>query len=793
MFWSLRQAARGLWRDRSFSLTAALTLALGIGATTAVFSVVDAVLLRPLPYAGQNRLVMIWTDDPKHNVHEEGSGIPTINDWKSRSGVFDDIAACSRDIRFHIERNGEIESSYVSLITHNLFPVLGVRPALGRRISAEEDARGDAVAVISQALAARRFGASSPLGQSLRIDNKVFQVIGVMPANFAFPHKDAQVWITVMASRFGARLRDDRTADAFRAVGRLKPSVTLEHARREMKRVSAEMTAAYPVSDPDFAGFGTYMVPILEQSTGSTLPRLLWLMAGAVGFVLLIAGANLANLLLVRVEQRRKEFSVRLSLGASHGSLLKLTLAESALLLGVASAFGYALADSLVAMAAVFGPVNIPRLNEAAVRPNVMLVAFAAASAACFLANVLPYWLLRRQARGFGVRVESRAATASLSTRRMQDALIVAQLSLSLVLLGGAGLFLKSFWNNLSADLGMRRENLLLADVERPRDSDSAIVLPQLLDRLRALPGVAAAGAISDFFIVRNPDYGMLPEGKPPAPTAPLTADEVTPGYFAATGARLLRGRLLDERDFSGSASNAIVTESVATRYWAGEDALGKRFRYSPTDSPKTIVGIVADMRRSGIETQPPGQIFQAGYPGRSTIAIRTAGPVSGIHAAVRREIRNSRFVMPTEPRPIEQDLSTWMAPRRFHGLVLGSFAALAILLSALGVYGVVQYSVLQRQREIGIRIAVGATPSLIRSLILGQGIRYAATGLLIGMAGFLALGRLLQSLLFDVKPADPHSLIAAATALIAATLLACWRPAARALSISPVDVLRSE
>ena len=793
MFWSLRQAARGLWRDRTFTLTAALTLALGIGATTAVFSVVDAVLLRPLPYAGQDRLVMIWTDDPKHNVREEGSGIPSMHDWKSRSGVFEDVAACSRDIRFHIEHNGEIESSHVSLITYNLFPVLGVQPAIGRAITAEEDARGDAVAVISQALAARRFGADSPLGQSLRIDNKVFQVIGVMPAGFAFPNKEAQAWITVMASRFGARLRDDRFADAFRAVGRLKPGITLERARGEMRRVSADMTAAYPVSDPDFAGFGTNLIPILEQSTGTALPNLLWLMAGAVGFVLLIAAANLANLLLVRAEQRRKEFAVRLSLGATHGSLLKLTLAESALLLGVGLALGYILADSLVAMAAAFGPTNIPRLNEAAIRPHVMLAAFVAAALACLLANLLPYVLLRRQARGFGVRVESRAATASQATRRYQGALIVAQLSLSLILLGGAGLFLRSFWNNLSADLGMQRENVLLADVERPRDSDPAIRLPELFASLRGIPGVTAVGAISDFFVVRNPDYGMIPEGKPAAPAAPLTADEVTPGYFAATGARLLRGRLLEERDYAGPQRNSVVTESVAKRYWPGEDAIGKRYRHSPSSSPRTIVGIVADMRRSGIEAQPPGQIFQPGYPGRSTIAIRTAGSLAGVAAAVRREIRKASFVMPTEPRPIEQDLGEWMAPRRFHGLVLASFAGLAILLAALGVYGVVQYSVLQRQREIGIRVAVGATPALIRSLVLGQGARYAAAGLLIGMAGFLALGRLLQSLLFDVKPADPLSLTGAAGALLLATLAACWRPAARALSISPVDVLRSE
>jgi predicted permease len=432
-------------------------------------------------------------------------------------------------------------------------------------------------------------------------------------------------------------------------------------------------------------------------------------------------------------------------------------------------------------------------LNEAALRPNVMLTAFSAAAFACLLANLLPYVLLRRQARGFGVRVESRAATASHATRRYQGALIVAQLSLSLILLGGAGLFLKSFWNSLSADLGLERDHILLATVERPRDSDAAILLPQLLSRLRALPGVTAAGAISDFFIVRNPDYGIIPEGKPLAPSAPLTADEVTPGYFAAVGARLLQGRLLEERDFSGSQRNSVVTESVAKRYWPGEDPIGKRYRHSPNDSPRTIVGVVADMRRSGIENAPPGQIFQPGYPGTSTIAIRTAAPLASLIAEVRREIQAARFVLPTEPRMIEQELAEWMAPRRFHGLVLASFGALAILLASLGVYGVVQYSVLQRQREIGIRVAVGATPALIRSLVLGQGVRYAAAGLLIGLAGFLALGRVLQTLLFDVKPTDPLSLLAAAAALLLATLLACWRPAARALSISPVDVLRSE
>jgi predicted permease len=435
-----------------------------------------------------------------------------------------------------------------------------------------------------------------------------------------------------------------------------------------------------------------------------------------------------------------------------------------------------------------FGPANIPRLNEVTVDWRTLAAAAAAALTGGLVATLAPLWRVRQQ----GAANVQRSAGRGVARGRLQGGLIVTQLALSVALLGAAGVFVRSFWNTLTADLGIVRSGVAIAEVQTRSGTQSGVAFPEAIRRLEALPGVAAAGAVQDFFIVRNPQARLLRDGKAEVQGA-LTADLVSPGYFRAVGTRLLKGRYLAESDYVPGGRNVVIDETVAKRYWPGEDPVGQSFRRNEGSPPATVVGIITAVRRQGIDRDPPGQLFYPGYPGRMTIAVRLRQAAPGALRSIQEEIRGQGLILPREPRMIESALSEQTTSRRFYGLVMGGFAALAVLLAALGVYGVVQYSVLQRRRELGIRMAVGATAQDVLRLVLSQGLRYGVIGVAAGLAGFLALAGVLDSLLFGVSATDPLSIASAGGILLLATLLACWMPARHAVSIQPLEALRSE
>ena len=793
-------AARTLARAPGFALTAALTLGLGIGVSVAMFSVLDSILLRPLPYKNPERLVMLWINDPKHGVTEEGFGFPTYEDWRAMNRVFDDVAACMRDNYFFVERNGETERLLVSLTTHNLFSLLGVAPVQGRTINAAEDERGDNVAVISHSLWQSRFGPTSPIGAALRIDGRDYQVIGVMPAGFGFPHPETVAWIPWPAAGPLGRLRPIREGDWLRGIARLKPGITLAEAQRDMNRIGGILTEKYSPG-PDFAGYGVNVVPLLEQVIGANLPHRLWLLLGAVGFVFLIACINVMNLLVVRNEARRRELAVREALGASRGRLVRLRFAESLLLSAIALTLGVALAAALVPLIVTTAPPATPRLDEI----RLDWTALGGAASLATLAAMLAAALSGRHSRG-ALLQGARSSTDAGATRRIQSAFVVVQVALSLVLLCGVGLFVRSLRAAMDFDPGFAKQNVLLAELqvptrdrratpESPATSPSAapdVFFRDLLARLAAAPGVSSVGATSQFLIWLNPDHSIVVEGENQPSKVALMGDSVTPGYFEALGVQLLRGRLFTDSDVGRPL--ALVNETLSRHFWPGPDSVGKRFRPSGGQTWYTVIGVVGDMRRQGIETKPIAQMFRAGFGDRMVVALRGSGPSGSLAAYLRDQVR---ALDPAAPAPkitsIEQTLEADRAPRRFHTLLLSSFAIVALALCAIGLFGLQRYTVERRRREIGLRMAVGAQRGDVVCLVVGQGARLLLIGAAMGLLGSLWLAGFVQGLLFEVDARDHTALIAAALALSVVGALASYLPARRASKMDPMEALRDE
>jgi putative ABC transport system permease protein len=795
-----RYAARSLARAPGFALTAALTLGLGLGVSVAMFSVMNGILLRPLPYDDPDRLVMLWIDDPQHAVTEEGFGFPTYEDWRAMNRVFDDVGACIRDSHFLVERDGVTERALVSLATHNLFSLLGASPAQGRTFTETEDSRGDNVAVISHALWQSRFGPGSPIGESLRIEGRSYEVIGVMPAGFGFPHPETVAWTPWPAEGQLGRLRSVRDGDWLRGIAKLKAGVTLAEAQRDMDRISEILTEKYSAS-PTFAGYNANVVPLLEQITGASLPRRLWLLLGAVGFVFLIACINVMNLLVVRNEARRRELVIREALGASRGRLVRLRFAESLALSGIALAVGVALAAALVPLIVNAAPASIPRLEEIHLDWTAAGWAVVLATLAALLAAALS----GRPPRS-ALTQGHRSSTGAGASRRLQSAFVVVQVALSLVLLCGVGLFLRSLQAAIDFDPGFARENVLLAELQAPREDrqapaaspaatgqgDAESFYRELFDRLKAAPGVSAVGATTQFRIWLNPDHSIVVEGEEQSSRIALMGDAVTPGYFEAIGVPLVRGRLFTHADVGRPL--AIVTETMASHFWPSLDAVGKRFREADGKTWYTVVGVVGDMRRQGIETTPIAQMFRPGFTGDMTLAVRTSGESRSLVVYVREQVR---ALAPSAPVPsistVEQTLEADRAPRRFHTLLLASFAIMALALSAIGLFGLQRYTVERRRREIGLRMAVGAQRGDVVRMVVGQGMRLLLAGGAAGLLGSLWLAEVIQGLLFEVRARDEATLIAAGLVLAAVGVLASYLPARRASKIDPMEALRYE
>ncbi|HSB12440.1 MAG TPA: ABC transporter permease [Blastocatellia bacterium] len=799
----VRYAFRMLYKNRSFTAVAALALALGIGANSAIFSVVNSVLFRPLPYRDPQRLVMIWENHQQRGGPEREWASPAdLRDWREQPQSFDNVAGLLGWGPTMTGRD-EPEDLQGAAVSYDTFSMLGVAPALGRGFTAEEDRPGSGrVAVLSHRLWQRRFGSdASIIGKSITLGGESYGVIGVMPRGFTFPLLNAtEIWTTAGPLLDGLK-GCDRGCVILRVIAKLKDGVSLDAARAEMSALAARTAQQYPDSND---GVGTTLVPLHEQLVGNVrLPMLVLL--GAVALVLFIACTNVANLLLARAATREKEVAIRAALGASRGRLIRQHLTESVVLAGVGGAFGMLVAFWMVDVLVSFAPKGTPRLEEIAVDRSVLGFTLGVALLTGLAFGLAPALLSSKTNFDSALKEGGRDVRSSSRGNRVRAALVVSEVSLALMLLVGAGLLIKSFLNLQQVDPGFNPEGLLRVDVGLPRTryserAKTAAFFKQLVDRVSALPGVEAAGSVSTLPLSGGgTDSSFLIEGQPqPEPNREPVAHyaKVTPDYFRAMGIRLLKGRVFSDADSADSPRTALISEEMARRYFPGEDPLGKRLLFGSKDR-REIVGVVSDVKFFGLnqDARPTMYFSEQQYPERGmSLVVRASGDPMTQAAAVQTEVQGlDRDLAVSNVMTMESLVSNSLSEPRFVLLLLGVFAGAALALSVIGVYGVVSYSVAQRSHEIGVRMALGAQMSDVLKLVVGRGMALVGGGIALGLAGAYALSRVMESLLFGVGARDFGTFAATAVILAGVALGACFVPARRATKVDPMIALRCE
>jgi predicted permease len=795
----LRVGWRGLVRQRSFSAVAILTLAIGIGGTTAVFGAVYGILIAPLPYADQERVVTIWDNNTKTGNHRAEVSPGNFLDWRERARSFAYIAAAEPWSLDYIGPDGP-EQFNSSNVTAGYFQALGARPLLGRLFLDEEAAPGrNAVVIMAEALWRSRFGADpSIIGRTLVLDSIPTIVVGVMPRYFDLPYGE-QMW---MPKVFRDDEREDRNSAFYTAVGRLKPGVTLDAAQREMSAIAAELGRLHPASN---AAIGITLVPLAETLVGGTR-RALLILLGAVAFVLLIACANVANLQLTQSGRRRRELAIRAAIGAGGTRLARQLLTESLLLGVIGGAFGIAVAHWGISAIRALAPVNLPRIDELHTSPAMLLFALAISILAAVAFGLAPVTEARRLRLAETLGGGGRSATASRSRRRAHNLLVVAEIALALVLMVGAGLLMRSFASLLGVERGFHPDGVVVATMQAwgyyPTPPQRAAFVRETVARMATLPGVRSAGTSSSLPL--SPPIGqsrsrVVVEGQPAVPAAELPlvhTAAISPGYLETLRVPLRSGRMIGASDNESSALVAVVNETFARRYWPGGSAIGKRLTLSfqGPSAAREIVGVVGDMRHDGLGQEPRPSIFvpHAQAPsGAAHLVVRGTGDLLALERAIRKELIAINGSMPLSGiTTMETLLSDSLRERRFHLALLGGFSLTALVLAMIGIYGVVSHATAQRAQEFGVRLAMGARSGDVTRMVVGQGAVLAGIGIALGVAGAVALTRLLEGMLFQVTPLDPLTYGAAVAMLLAISVLACWQPARRAGKVDVVKVL---
>ena len=803
MFQDLRYGVRMLLKKPGFTVIAVLTLALGIGANAAVFSVLNAVLLRPLPFAEAQQLVLIWETHP--NIPRVEAALPDLQDWRAQAQSFQELGAYS----FKGYRNpvltgqGDPVQLQGTLVSQNLFPLLGLNPLLGRNFLPEEEQSGDdRVVMLSYALWQRSFG-GDPLivGKSIQLNGNSFAVVGVLGEQYPL---ETDVWLPL--SNLSEGDRTNRMYHAVAVIGRLKPTVTLEQVRSEMDTIAQRLQQAYPASNKTI---GVEVLPLREQLVGNLRPAVLLVFA-AVGLILLIACANVSNLLLAKGALRRKELAVRAALGAGRSRLVRQLLTESLTLALLGGSAGLALASwSVPVLRAVLPGIltgKTPGLETIGLDWRALTFTFGVTLLTGLLFGVLPALRISRINLNQALK---EGGSSVVGRHNVSRALVLAEVALAVVVLVSAGLLVRSFQSLLRVDPGFRADDLLtlkinLTDTRYDKRGEVANFYQQLLARIEALPGAKQAAVIDRLplgpsrAVTRFAAEGQQPEPGQ-FPIAQIRA--VDQHFFELMQIPLRHGRLFDEADVVNQRNHVIINETLARRFFPQQNPVDRHILLrGGTDQlvPLPIIGVVADIKDLGVDAPVEPEIYWPGVGREAVLLVRTSGDPLTLAPAVRQAVWSVDSTQPVQQiGSVEETLSTSLARRRFAVKLLGALALLALTLAAIGIYGVVGYSVTQRTQEIGLRLALGAQRRDVFKLVIGLGIRPALLGLVIGLAGAWALTRLLTSLaagwLFEVKANDPATFAATALLLAVVALLACYLPAQRATKVDPLTALRHE
>ncbi|MDQ3585381.1 MAG: ABC transporter permease [Acidobacteriota bacterium] len=808
----VRYGVRMLLKNPGFTFVAVVALALGIGANASIFSVVNAVLLRPLPFAEAEQLVMVWERRPRQN-RESGPVAPAdFLDWQKQNQSFAAMAAYSARA-FNLTGGGaEPEQLIGQLVTNEFFRVLGARAALGRTLLPEVDLPGgNRVAVISHGLWQRRFGGDAGVvGRTLTLDDEIFTVAGVMPPDFNYPDRETELWASPQRTVPDVILPGNpdpatlRSLHYLNVIARLKPDVTRTAAQAEMETIAGRLEQQYPDAN---TGHTARVVGLHEQLVGDVRPVLIVLLS-AVGFVLLIACANVANLLLARGAGREREMSIRTALGAGRLRLIRQLLTESVLLAVTGGALGLLLAlwgtDALVAIS----PESFPRLQEINLDGRVIGFTFLTSLLTGVIFGLVPALQVSKLDLSSALKDGGRGSAEGFGRRRLRGALIVAEVALTMVLLVGAGLMIRSFDRLLRVDPGFKADHLLTMEVSLPQakydesEEQTANFFREIIGRIGELPGVQSAGATWILPLSgQGAGSGFEIEGRDPATVSERlnsAFSSVSPNYFHTMSIPIVKGREFGDRDTATAPGVSLVNETFARRYFPNEDPLGKRIKRRGDDNDwTTIVGVVGDVRQLGLDMEPRAEMFfsyqQSPVPFMN-IAVRTATDPATLATAVRQEVW---AVNPNQPvanvSTMNELLANSAARTRFNTLLLSLFALIALTLASVGIFGVMSYTVTQRTREIGVRMALGAQRSDVLRLVIRQGMILAGLGIVIGLAAALALTRLMTSLLYGVSATDPATFTGIALLLAGVALVACYIPARRATKVDPMVALRYE
>ena len=813
----VRLALRSFTRNPGFALAAVLSLAIGIGANTSIFSVANALLLRPLPYKDAARLVILWNRSPGLDILQDWFSTAQYLDIKNGNHGFEEVAIASGG-NDNLTGEGEPERVGTIRISSNLLPMLGAQAASGRLFLPDEDAPDrPATAVLSYGMWARRYG-SDPrmLGKSITINGKTYEVVGILPKSFSLPHEVLPTLYgpeqpdVFLPFPLGPKAAGIRTHEDYNILGKLKPGVSVAQAQAEMDTLTARLRRDYPESYPPNGGLTFGIVPLLEQVVGDVRRALLVLLS-AVGFVLLIACANVANLLLARAVARQQEIAVRAALGASRGRIVRQLLTESLLLSLCGGLLGVILCVWSVKWIHVLGTKSIPRLADIGIDARVLLFTLLLSVFSGILFGLVPALRVSRIDLNTTLKDAGRgsAGTSSVWGRgnNMRKLLVVSELALSVVLLIAAGLLIRSFVQLQSVAPGFNPKSVLTFELalNGQRYGDGQIRLStyrQLWNALGQIPGVTAAGGITSLPLSQS--FAWTPitvEGRTPLPGEKfLNADARVAGgrYFQAMEIPLRGGRFFNEEDLAGKTPVVIIDEFMAEQLWPGQDAVGKRIHMVESEVPwLTVVGVVGRVKHESLDSDPRIAFYlpQTQYPSRAmTVVMRSQGDPSALSPAVKKELRGIDPDLPMySVRTMNERVQESLARRRFSMLLLGIFAGVALVLATIGIYGVMAYLVNQGTREIGIRMAIGATQREIVRLVVFQGMTLAIAGVAAGLAAAFIFTRLMRSLLFGISSADPVTFTGISLLLTLVALLATYIPARRAARIDPILCLRSE